>query len=157
MVETVYSQTGRKRPRQINNEDAGPAAKHTAVSRSPLKSSIKVTSKAFRTASIKLNARLMEEFHKQQQIPDETQEPSLQADSTSSKRLGRPEKSTLLKSEQLSQSQSPIVLPGFIDQKLAAQLSKNTGRRVTIALPVSKKSPRRCERVKVLYFNKLTT
>lgn len=143
MVKTVYSQTGRKRPRQINNEDAGPAAKRTVVSKSPLKSSTKAASKASRTAAIKLNARHMEEFQKQQQISDETQEPNPQANSTSSKRLLRPE--NLLKSEQISRSQSPIVLPGFIDQKLAAQLSKNTGRRVTIAPQPSKKPPRRRE------------
>lgn len=145
MVKTVYAQTGRKRPRQMNNEDAGPAAKRTVVSKSPLKSSTKAASKASRTAAIKLNARLMEEFQKQQQISDETQEPNPQANSTSSKRLLRPENSTLLKSEQISRSQSPIVLPGFIDQKLAAQLSKNTGRRVTIAPQPSKKPPRRRE------------
>jgi len=94
----------------------------------------------------------MEEFQKQQQISDETQEPNPQANSTSSKRLLRPENSTLLKSEQISRSQSPIVLPGFIDQKLAAQLSKNTGRRVTIAPQPSRKPPRRREWIKVLYF-----
>lgn len=142
MVKTVYSQTGRKRPRQIDSEDAGPSAKRT-VSKSALKSSTKSTSEASRTASIKLNARLMEVYQEQQQTSDETQEPDPRDCSTSSKRLLRPEKPTLLKSAQTSRSQSPIVLPGFIDHELAARLAKNTGRRVTFAPQPYKKPPRR--------------
>ncbi len=140
-AKAVEYRAGRKRTVQVDSEDDGPPAKRVTVSKSPLKSSIKPASKASKDSSKKLNTTLTDVFQQQQQTTDEESKP--RAHVTSSGLLVHPEKPTLLKRAQDSRSQSPIVLPEFVDHELAAQLAKNTGRRVTFAPAPYKKPSRR--------------